>query len=471
MGTIIALFAAFIIYTIYVIGDVKILSGGSDKAVIINNAQIDGWTNGSKAWEFFANTGWSTIDRSMTVLQGVSRGVVYQDIKPSITSIEAWEIKIINSRNKIEVLPEKDEKTQQIIKQLYAQADIKSLVSDREKGPEQMNGYSRIWADSLVYDSATKTSQVEGNIRIKDNNREIFASKMEINNADRTAKITELARIYGKNFKLVGNNMTSYLKEDRISVENDVCLILRHKKNITRIYCDKLDYFSKTNNSNMSGKIRIIRKDMITFANSGYYDDNAKRLDVDGNVRATITKNKKTTKISCDKAKFDTSTNDILCTGNIEIYQHGKMAVSKTCKYDSNSDKVTLIGDVRVVIEKGHTLIKKESADKLRDPEVRQSLREKTTITADQFEISATKGDTVASGNVVVAQNGKLSKSDTAKYDEKKEDIIMTDNVYMEKEGQWVKTNKIIVSVKNETFDAIGNVETKFIFKEKKNMP
>ena len=121
---------------------------------------------------------------------------------------------------------------------------------------------------------------------------------------------------------------------------------------------------------------------------------------------------------------------------------------------------------VKAIIEKIEDAIKDGSAEKVKGAEIKKVLKEKTIVTADKMFLRFDDKNFTAKGNVVVIQKGKRAKSNFAKYNEENEEIEMTGNVFMEKKDQWIKTEKIIVSVKNEAFHAIGNVETEFIIKK-----
>jgi lipopolysaccharide assembly outer membrane protein LptD (OstA) len=110
--------------------------------------------------------------------------------------------------------------------------------------------------------------------------------------------------------------------------------------------------------------------------------------------------------------------------------------------------------------------MKEKSAEKVKGEEAKGALQEKTVITCNRLRLSTENGDCTAYGKVLVSQKDKEAKSDEAFYQEESENIILTGNVYMKRKNDWVKANKVIVSVDKETFEAIGAVET--IFKVKK---
>ena len=84
--------------------------------------------------------------------------------------------------------------------------------------------------------------------------------------------------------------------------------------------------------------------------------------------------------------------------------------------YNKNGKDIRLKGKVKAVISKAGALIKEETAQKLRDNETKEILKEKTLQTSDSLILSTLNGDYRAEGNVIVEQKNRIAKSDTAEY-------------------------------------------------------
>ena len=94
--------------------------------------------------------------------------------------------------------------------------------------------------------------------------------------------------------------------------------------------------------------------------------------------------------------------------------------------------------------------------------EVNSLLKSKTFITCKNLIFSNSNSDARAWDDVFITQKGKEAKAQEAFYNDEEETITMNGNVYLKKEGKWVSAQQIIISVNNETFDAIGSVEAEF---------
>ena len=183
-------------------------------------------------------------------------------------------------------------------------------------------------------------------------------------------------------------------------------------------------------------------------------------------VVVKIKKKRMLTDIKADNLFFSTKDYSGTMNGNILLTQKGKIASSDALTFDDKEQSATLRNDVRVFIKKGSYILKESSIQRIRNVEAKEFLKEGVLLNCDSLRVSTKNGDALAEGNVLLLQKNKRAKADHAFYDEKTELITMTGNVHIEKEGEWIKTKKVVVSVNKETFEAIGDVETMFRLKK-----
>ena len=150
---------------------------------------------------------------------------------------------------------------------------------------------------------------------------------------------------------------------------------------------------------------------------------------------------------------------------NIEIVQGRKSIVANDGVYNKSKGIIFLSNNVKAVIEKGGAILKKETLKKLKNPDAKELLKEKTFIQSDKLDISTKTENFQASGNVFVFQKKREAKSDFADYSDSSEIIKLTGNVYMKKNDDWIKCDKVNVWVKDEIFEAVGSVEAEFKIK------
>lgn len=232
----------------------------------------------------------------------------------------------------------------------------------------------------------------------------------------------------------------------------------KKKREFSSLTADNIKFNPDTKNAVIAGNIRIlkdkllIRSELIT-------------LNLDMNIasfegRSFFSKEGSKLYANSSVAYFDEDM--IYMAGSIEVTQKNKSAVSDKADYDDNTKNIVLSSNVKATIKKLKNLIKDKSANKIKEEETKKALQEMTLITCDRLVLSTEKGDCNAYGNVLVFQKEKEAKADEAFYQEDSENIVLTGNVYMKRKNDWVKANKVIVSVDKETFEAIGEVETTF---------
>ena len=221
-------------------------------------------------------------------------------------------------------------------------------------------------------------------------------------------------------------------------------------------------YGTKTGKSEATGNVRIVEKDLNIFANKMEIAGNSDTAEILGNVLIK----KKDTSIKASKMRANFRLDRYSFSGNVELAQKDKVALCELATLENKSGDMELSGKVRFLIEKATAVIKEGTAKALRNSETRKSLKEKTVITCDRLILSTKSKDAQAFGRVDITQKEKHAKSDLATYDGKSEEIVMTGNVFFEKEGEWLKTQKVLISVSGEAFEAVGQVEAEFKIKK-----
>jgi lipopolysaccharide assembly outer membrane protein LptD (OstA) len=122
-----------------------------------------------------------------------------------------------------------------------------------------------------------------------------------------------------------------------------------------------------------------------------------------------------------------------------------------------------LWGGVKVILEKGKALFREETLKKLRNPEVKELVKEKTLVSAQQISFSIANSNAQVQGSVEVSQKGKEAKAEEALYDDLNETLALSGNVFLKKGEVWVKCKRVLVSIPKETFEAeeVGEAKLK----------
>jgi len=237
--------------------------------------------------------------------------------------------------------------------------------------------------------------------------------------------------------KMTGNHIR-YIPSDKRS-ELDTDLILSKKDSV--VHAEKINVDHEKKIANITEKIRIIRKDGVIKADSIEYLGEAEQLNAAGNVNLALKEGRIKTFVKCNKGiLFLDAYRDISLSGSIEAAQGKKRSSAQDGTYSRKKNGLFLRGKTRTILEKGE---KKE-------------LKEKTIVLAEEIFFSTRNGDARATGSVEVTQKSREARSDTAVYDEKRDILTLSGNVYMKEKERWISCKKIIISVKKETFEASG---------------
>jgi len=216
----------------------------------------------------------------------------------------------------------------------------------------------------------------------------------------------------------------------------------------------------------IDGDIILSRKDGRVYADKMIYMSESENLEANDNITLILKQGKIKTSIKCDQAVFNSDMNkDMVLKGHIKATQGKKIAIGDEGVYSSKNNSLFLKGKVKAVFEKAAAVLKESTLEKLDNPDTKKILKEKTVLTCSELVFSTKTGDATAAGHVFVYQKGKESKADKAIYDDKTETITLSGNVFMKdkEEEEWVSAQKVIISVKNETFDAVGSVEAQLV--------
>jgi lipopolysaccharide assembly outer membrane protein LptD (OstA) len=234
-------------------------------------------------------------------------------------------------------------------------------------------------------------------------------------------------------------------------------------KKDSSIFAQNIDIDHNSKIAYISNAVTLKRKDGFLNTLRMQYKSDEEKLIAENQVELEIQEGAFKTAVKCDQASFFTDyQKDMGLKGNIEVSQGKKLAIGEEGIYSQKNKTLDLGGNVKAVFEKAQIILKKESAENLKNPEAKTILEEKTIVTSEKLVLSTVTGDAGASGSVHVFQKGKEARGDLAEYNEKKETLTLTGNVSMKKDADWVKCKKVVVSVKDETFEAFGQVEAEF---------
>lgn len=282
---------------------------------------------------------------------------------------------------------------------------------------------------------------------------------------DRVSARISFSKISGK--RKYADLLTDYLKYDPNRKRSELKGHIRLKAPKLTLNCNEMEIDHDKGIAYLKDSIKIIRKDLSLTSRELTYLSDEERLNAAGSVEARIKSEPRPSRVLADQVTFFADEKrDFTAVSHILVFQGSKTAVAEQALYSQPKNKLLLKGKVRTVIEKARAILKEDTAKKLRSEEARKLLKEKTVLISDELDMSTKNGDAVAKGSVVVTQKGREGKAEQAIYNDRSEDITLIGNVFLKRQKEWIKCQSILVSVKNETFEAVGSVEAEFKLKK-----
>ncbi len=148
------------------------------------------------------------------------------------------------------------------------------------------------------------------------------------------------------------------------------------------------------------------------------------------------------------EGEFNDEENKIVLNNGVDmVYTDAKISAKEMTGYFDNDDFV-FENNVKMDYNSG------EENDKGKN--------KKFILESSSLEINSESKSFIAENNIIIDYDDKIIKGNKAEYDDEKELLIVTENVYIREEnGDWIKSDKaeFDLGTGKETFTAVGNVE------------
>ena len=373
-----------------------------DQPVKFVNVKIMGRDGGQPSWYFEAENGYSTKNQDVTVLNYVSSGEIFKDGDPILRNLDVRQARIYREKKEIEAFKTVNDNSSKEAGFLNATINLAKL-ENKEKERKTDNYF--ITAEYMKFYQNEKRSEARRNVKAKGARYIIRAEYMEIDHDKEFSRFSDTVRLYRKGLFLTCSTLEFNSKEEKIDSVGAVNFTLYQKGRRTGAIAQKL---------------------------TAYTDE----------------------------------TKNIELAGPIFLSQAKKNVTAQNAIINESNNTLVLKGSIEAIFEKAQQILKPETIQQIENEETKAALREKTKLTSNQLMIYSNTENADAAGNVIITQSNKQARSDTASYNEKKDELTMTGNVWIKKENGWVKCQRVVVDIKNEAFTAVGEVKTEFILKK-----
>jgi lipopolysaccharide assembly outer membrane protein LptD (OstA) len=345
------------------------------KKIEVNGSLISGYTNGKINWQIAADYVWAGRSKFLFRGENITTGKLYgTDEQLILDALKANYVKA-NSKSKT----------------LSANGAISGYfiqTKDRDTGAAGSKKYSSVKANELRYYRMSKRMYLRQDVVINKNKAKITVNRQA--EVDCEKNITTLADGFvmeSEDIVVSADRMVMYINDDYAEISGHVSgqrkpeeneavadydereILLRAKP--TYLYCDFLKHTTQNDNDlvEASGNIRVQQEEKIISANNGLYDKNQKLFHVWGDIEFTTDtldwlvdktrKNqfqnqqladalKQTTKIVCDRIRFDAQKRELVLAGNVLLKQKDYKISCRRVEFDDRASLIKLMGAVKI---------------------------------------------------------------------------------------------------------------------------
>ena len=429
-----------------------------DRIVEIHGITVLGYRGTQRTWNIKAAYAWSGYDKSTGHFENLYDGVLYEDNRIVMDRLKAKQGKGDSSRDWLET-------------EGGVEADIYLYKENKVR-------HLKIHSDKLFYNSNVHKTIVQDHVLLQYDNTLIQTDYAEINHDNNTVYVTQGFNMTDADKKIRANWMEANLDNETAIIKDEVSMVIHPRRSqenrATTLDCEFMVFNlneAKGQRVQFERKVKFIQNDHEVFANGGTYNDGSGELNLNNRVELVLVDTG--TLIRCDElnAQIDTPDQrlqDASFHGNIDIQEHDKTVKALAGHFDSKADGIQLDGNVRMTVHQFRNLLRKESADRIQNHEVETMLSKPALLEADAMYLDRRSQNAYATGDVHVVQKEQQARADIARYIEDDDIIYLDENVTLLKEnGEWIQADRVLAHLQEESFEALGKVETEFILKDR----
>lgn len=365
-------------------------------------------------------------------------------------------------------------------------APMAPLLPLREAAAQQgivppQGGQARLRADTIRYDAKNKTFEARGNVVLQIGETTITGAVLIYHETTSVAWVEGGAKVVQGQTTLTAPSFRYEVTPQITHAAGGVTVI---QPDLT-LRSQSLRYQSKEQIAFAETNVELVTKDSRLTGPNLWANLAEKRGEVKGPSRLVRKggpppAGREQDRVMVALAKEDTTitaerlmtfawakTTEATAEGNVRIDQVDKKARGETAVYSEARDRIELVGSVRLDQVSGQWLVRERLAGEPKTEEERKALESPAVVTGDRVVITMSTRNSVVTGNVRITQAGRSAVGDRAEYDDATGKIVLTGRrARMDRDdGSWLEARTVVVSLKEDTFEAFGEVETTFSIK------
>jgi lipopolysaccharide assembly outer membrane protein LptD (OstA) len=337
----------------------------------------------------------------------------------------------------------------------------------------------RLQADRVRYDAKQKVFTAEGNVHLVMGDVEVHAKRARVEQIPQRVTASGDVLVVQRETSLRAAEVIYEIRPGLVNASGEVYVAWKD----VIINAPALKYNVRTEQLVAQGGVKLAQSNSILTAHALDADLRAKRAEATGNAklvraggslagtqdRVASALAQEDTTITAARMTFRWDTNEARAFDGVTVTQPDKTARAKEGFYSETAGRIELQGDVVVEQLSGEWLVKGKVIDAPTDDTSKKALASKTTLTAARLVIELKARNMLAEEDVTVTQQARTATGNRATYTDKDKVVVVTGNVRMrDDDGSWLRADRVVISLIEETFEALGNVETEFRVKRGK---
>ena len=344
--------------------------------------------------------------------------------------------------------------------------------------PAPEGDQGRLRADRVRYDARNGVFEARGNVRLELGDTTITCQVLTYHERDRVAWAEGSAEVAQKGTTLRAP-MVKYEANPRITYASGGAVVVQED---LELRSQNLKYRHEDEVVFAEGAVQLSTRKGHLEAPSLWADLRNKLAEARGPAKLVRKggpppRGREGDRVMAALAKEDTTitsqgsmryawlrTEEATAQESVRLEQVDKSAAAERITYSESEDRIELVGSVRLHQRSGQWLLRERLVRPPRDEEERRALEMPAVLEADRVVIILSTRNSTATGNVRVTQEGRRATGDRAEYDDHEGRIVLSGaRVRLERgDGSWLEAERVVVSLREDTFEAHGAVDTTF---------
>lgn len=359
--------------------------------------------------------------------------------------------------------------------------DARNGVFEARGGVQLTLQDTTVTSDVLVYHERTRVAWAEGKARLAQRQTTLQAPQIRYEVGPQVVYASGGVVLTQPDLVLRAERLT-YRSRDQVAEATGQVVVEQRGE---RLRAERLKYQVRERIAIATGRVELTTQEATLTGEALWADLASKRARVRGPAKLVRKggpppRGREQDRVLAALAKEDTTItaskelrfgwaegNEAEAEGDVRVEQADKSARADRATYSEPKDRIELVGNAQVDQRSGSWLVRERLVSPPRSEEERKALETPAQITASRIVITLGTRDAVATGSVRVTQGGREATGERAEYEDATGRIVLSGKrVRLRREdGAWLEAERVVVSLKEDTFEAFGAVETTFTVK------